>query len=166
MRAYYSIHARELQTGDGNLFHAQVLSVNNSNEVLANIDLEVLNDLDKFEIINSHFEWVDEKKAAAIQVVIMMGDEPLSFDNGLEGNSYTLQDELPVAYELTREFGGTEEGGWYYDCYSSPQLMDETTAESIERQDAKRGGGYQPRVVILREVIVGQNETKQRPIYC
>jgi hypothetical protein len=40
-----------------------------------------------------------------------------------------------VRYNVTREFGGREEGGWYYDWYADPQ---EVAKVSTSKEDAQR----------------------------
>lgn len=40
---------------------------------------------------------------------------------------------LVTKYEVSREYGGAEEGGWYYDWYESPELIVQVPAS---REDA------------------------------
>lgn len=48
-----------------------------------------------------------------------------------------------VRYDVTREFGGSEEGGWWYDWYTNPVLI--ATLEN-------------PQITLARWVAQGENE--------
>jgi hypothetical protein len=82
---------------------------------------------------------VDIIKADAIKFIRLLG-----------GTFYPAK---RVCYLRTREYGGAEEGGWYYTCLSNPVVVDEKTTP--ERDE-----------VIFDEFLVGENETKGKPIYC
>jgi hypothetical protein len=64
-----------------------------------------------------------------------------------------------VSYERSREYGGAEEGGWYYTCYSCPEEV-----ESHENNE--ESGVYHVYDVTFDEIVFGENETINRPYYC
>lgn len=89
-----------------------------------------------------------------------------------------------VAYQVTREFGGPEEGGWYYDWYASPKLIatfpdDESSAFQTCRwlnEEAKATQKAEGRpqglsvlggtdIVYSVDKVVGESETKEAPHY-
>lgn len=80
-------------------------------------------------------------------------------------------------YDVTRHYGGPEEGGWYYDWYErkeSHTAENEEEAKKIQEELSKkykfdgkelssvRGQGTYE---VLIEDYVGEYETKQRPYY-
>jgi hypothetical protein len=87
-------------------------------------------------------------------------------------------------YEVSREYGGPEEGGWWWDNYSNPvryleardqyeaiimarrlnQAEEATREESREPDRFSVAGGADH--VYLAEDEFGENETKERPYYC
>lgn len=80
-------------------------------------------------------------------------------------------------YKVTREFGGHEEGGWYYDRYTCLETIpcknkfsDEIKNDLLEEyKDVKHGnitsvlGGADVQAYIERRPA--ENETRERPIY-
>ncbi|HFK1435116.1 TPA: hypothetical protein ACGXNJ_005270 [Bacillus cereus] len=80
-------------------------------------------------------------------------------------------------YKVTREFGGYEEGGWYYDRYTCLETIpcknkfsDEIKEDLLkEYEDVKHGdissvlGGADVQAFIERRPA--ENETREKPIY-
>ena len=65
-------------------------------------------------------------------------------------------------YSVSREYGGSEEGGWYYNSYSHIEVISED--EEFENENPSWRNGYEGKVEIT-ELYIGQNETKSRPYY-
>lgn len=91
-----------------------------------------------------------------------------------------LEEDLIVfvtAYSITREYGGPEEGGWWYNRYKMLETypvknkISSLMKEELEKQykNKKRGNIYSVLGGVDIEVIVerrqGDNETKERPVY-
>lgn len=90
-----------------------------------------------------------------------------------------------VAYEVTREYGGPEEGGWYYDWYTSPRLVAKFPTEhdfaldlarklnADAKEERRQGGQPQGRfsvlggadVVYVVERTLGESTSTERPHY-
>jgi hypothetical protein len=90
-----------------------------------------------------------------------------------------------VRYEVTRHYGGAEEGGWYFDSYASPELVatfasDRKMADHLRthlNEEAKderiKEGRHQGRfsvlggedIVYVIEKEVGETETTEAPRY-
>jgi hypothetical protein len=61
-----------------------------------------------------------------------VSDEDREFENCL---SFDNEDRYPAfvtAYDITREFGGQEEGGWYYTQYSPIHSVPVSSADEVE----------------------------------
>lgn len=90
-----------------------------------------------------------------------------------------------VKYEVSREYGGPEEGGWYYDWYKpvTTELVVLTTErdqarwladtlnekeQAIKKEDGQRDRFSQigtPDLVWIVERVPGQHESKEHPRY-
>lgn len=91
-----------------------------------------------------------------------------------------------VQYTVTREFGGHEEGDWYYDWYANPALVatlpnsQRTLADWVakgenerEKEARKEDGRPQGRfsvlggedIVYVVEQVVGESESTEHPHY-
>lgn len=86
-----------------------------------------------------------------------------------------------VEYEVTREYGGPEEGGWWYDNYQKRDgcyiAMDEPTARLLAKaatdrdhqqkvENGERNRFSQigtPDIIWVAEQVVGEHETKEAP---
>jgi len=81
-------------------------------------------------------------------------------------------------YEVSREYGGPEEGGWWWDNYSNPVryleardqyeaiIMARRLNQAEERKVVSRRLRNGADHVYLAEDEFGENETKERPYYC
>lgn len=83
--------------------------------------------------------WVNVSNQSARHIIIEAG-----------GQEY---DPILVEYDYDREYGGPEEGGWWFDVHSNPRTVTE------EVKDDKT-------IRTFTEFCFGENETHGRPIYC
>jgi len=58
-----------------------------------------------------------------------------------------------VEYDYCCDYGGPEEGGWWYDCYTCPRIVTEENKND-------------PYVRAFQEFVMGEYETKGKPFYC
>lgn len=73
-----------------------------------------------------------------------------------------------ACYEVTRQYGGPEDGGWWYDCrqllFTVPFSRRELKiVENDCREESSRYSYYD---AIVEYGDGGENETRSRPIYC
>jgi len=73
-------------------------------------------------------------------------------------------------YDLTREYGGPEEGGWYYDSYefieSTPVERPEDLKAAVDKMAAQFSrASFDGKIVIMAERTPGEQATKARPHY-
>lgn len=66
------------------------------------------------------------------------------------------EDPIFSVYNVSREYGGAEEGGWYYDFYSYFEEIDRNNQDYFDSSNLR----------VFPEIIKGENETKNRPYYC
>ena len=64
-------------------------------------------------------------------------------------------------YELTREFGGHEEGGWWYDDWNAIDTLSSDEIPDNYEDDA----GYVT-YNTRKEVFYGENNTQSKPFFC
>lgn len=80
------------------------------------------------------------------------------------------------AYKVTREFGGHEEGGWYFNRYEGIQAVpcEEKDATRIQEYLEKKyshldgdiySAAYECGLAVLRENEPLETETKETPTY-
>ena len=68
---------------------------------------------------------------------------------------------MKSVYAVSREYGGPEEGGWWYNHF---QYLRPYEGEELYNEDAElHRVDYVERV--LEESVVGENETMERPYY-
>lgn len=69
-------------------------------------------------------------------------------------------DPIIVEYDYEQCYGGPEEGGWFYNAYTNPREVDKHVDNSHVRYS------YQREVESFDEIVIGENETTERPHYC
>jgi hypothetical protein len=76
--------------------------------------------------------------------------------------------KIVTIYQVTREYGGPEEGGWWYDHYDWVKSYIFTTDRQVERnlERLERVLEDYPEYRIVLEDKVGEFETKTPPVYC
>jgi hypothetical protein len=76
--------------------------------------------------------------------------------------------KIITIYEVTREYGGPEEGGWWYDHWEWQKSYIFKTERQVERnlERLERLFEDHPNIRVVLEDEVGEFETKERPIYC
>ncbi len=99
-------------------------------------------------------------------------------DEVAEGEKAFAESPFVVSvYEVTKHYGGPEEGGWYYDYYhrkESHTAENEEEAKKLQEELSKKYI-YDPKELssvrgqgthtVLIEDYEGEYETKQRPYY-
>jgi hypothetical protein len=86
-------------------------------------------------------------------------------------------------YSVTRNYGGAEEGGWWYDDYTfmetvvvlpEPEAFEAARRSNADEKDARADAGQPDRYSVLggadfvwiAELYPGERTTLLRPIYC
>ena len=101
----------------------------------------------------------DEERQEVIMIDFMADSE----DDGVSFPAYV------TAYDIVKEFGGHEEGGWWYTEYTplqSIQVNDEEQAESAaNRLYDKHINGIDGKLKIFIEKESGSQQLKEKPHY-
>lgn len=73
-----------------------------------------------------------------------------------------------TVYEVTREYGGPEEGGWYYDHWRAIEeyrCTEEKIARTYEEMKEKYEDEPDDEIRVVIETAYREHETRRRPIY-